>query len=189
MLLHEDEFRRAQWAYENGWGKSYRIPDIHNLTLLHNHKPRYSQLTELLTPMALTIPNTSAGGRILYTTPTRHTLNRSYNLNFSPSSSQTRTLHVTAASKKTSSRTGRFDSRNRRSSTTTTTEEPERAAEIERQSAEIENFVDDGYVVPDLPGLKPDFWEGEQWEPLGFFIEYMWAFGVVFSVISPSPSP
>lgn len=32
----------------------------------------------------------------------------------------------------------------------------------------------------------PDFWEGPQWEPLGFFVQYMWAFGVVFGVSSSS---
>ncbi|GJN23560.1 hypothetical protein PR202_gb11220 [Eleusine coracana subsp. coracana] len=31
---------------------------------------------------------------------------------------------------------------------------------------------------------KPDFWEGPQWEPLGFFVQYMWAFGVVFGLVA-----
>jgi hypothetical protein len=37
--------------------------------------------------------------------------------------------------------------------------------------------------MPELPNPeKPDFWEGPQWEALGFFVQYMWAFGVVFGV-------
>ncbi|MFX6536233.1 hypothetical protein ABTG41_18555 [Acinetobacter baumannii] len=38
--------------------------------------------------------------------------------------------------------------------------------------------------MPDLPGDKTDFWEGPQWDPLGFFVQYMWAFGIVFALIS-----
>ncbi|KAF0910233.1 hypothetical protein E2562_001426 [Oryza meyeriana var. granulata] len=35
--------------------------------------------------------------------------------------------------------------------------------------------------MPELPDPeKPDFWEGPQWEALGFFVQYMWAFGVFF---------
>jgi hypothetical protein len=37
-----------------------------------------------------------------------------------------------------------------------------------------------------LPNLEtPDFWEGLQWEAFGFFVQYMWAFGV--SASSPLP--
>ncbi|KAL6637048.1 hypothetical protein ACP70R_024620 [Stipagrostis hirtigluma subsp. patula] len=37
--------------------------------------------------------------------------------------------------------------------------------------------------MPVLPDPEtPDFWEGPQWEPLGFFVQYMWAFGVVFGL-------
>lgn len=43
--------------------------------------------------------------------------------------------------------------------------------------------VDDGFVMPELPGEKPCFWEGTQWDGLGFFVQYMWAFGIVFAVI------
>ncbi|KAF8733738.1 hypothetical protein HU200_014584 [Digitaria exilis] len=39
--------------------------------------------------------------------------------------------------------------------------------------------------MPNLPDPEtPDFWEGQQWEPLGFFVQYMWAFGVVFGLIA-----
>ncbi|CAN6309643.1 unnamed protein product [Urochloa humidicola] len=37
--------------------------------------------------------------------------------------------------------------------------------------------------MPELPDPEtPDFWEGPQWEALGFFVQYMWAFGVVFGI-------
>lgn len=39
-------------------------------------------------------------------------------------------------------------------------------------------------MLPDLPGLEKDFWEGPEWDGFGFFIQYMWAFGIVFAVIS-----
>ncbi|KAF0910234.1 hypothetical protein E2562_001426 [Oryza meyeriana var. granulata] len=43
--------------------------------------------------------------------------------------------------------------------------------------------------MPELPDPeKPDFWEGPQWEALGFFVQYMWAFGVFFGVSTSSPS-
>lgn len=38
---------------------------------------------------------------------------------------------------------------------------------------------------PALPGLEQDFWEGTQWDALGFFVQYMWAFGIVFGVTLP----
>ncbi|XP_062212191.1 uncharacterized protein LOC133913143 [Phragmites australis] len=39
--------------------------------------------------------------------------------------------------------------------------------------------------MPKLPEPEtPDFWEGPQWEALGFFVQYMWAFGVVFGLIA-----
>lgn len=39
--------------------------------------------------------------------------------------------------------------------------------------------------MPYLPDPeKPDFWEGPNWEALGFFVQYMWAFGVFFSLVA-----
>ncbi|KAF0910235.1 hypothetical protein E2562_001426 [Oryza meyeriana var. granulata] len=39
--------------------------------------------------------------------------------------------------------------------------------------------------MPELPDPeKPDFWEGPQWEALGFFVQYMWAFGVFFGLVA-----
>lgn len=37
---------------------------------------------------------------------------------------------------------------------------------------------------PVLPGLEQNFWEGPQWDALGFFVQYMWAFGILFGVIA-----
>ncbi|KAK3028051.1 hypothetical protein RJ639_038624 [Escallonia herrerae] len=101
-----------------------------------------------------------------------------------------RTSLIVSAAKKLSSRTGKFDSKNRRSSTST--KEDERTAEIgngveERGSsgavdAGEENY--EGYVLPDLPGLEKDFWEGTEWDAFGFFVQYLWAFGIVFALIS-----
>ncbi|XP_071685161.1 uncharacterized protein [Lolium perenne] len=39
--------------------------------------------------------------------------------------------------------------------------------------------------MPYLPDPKQvDFWEGPQWDLLGFFVQYMWAFGVFFSLVA-----
>ncbi|XP_010036880.2 uncharacterized protein LOC104425781 [Eucalyptus grandis] len=109
-----------------------------------------------------------------------------------------RTLHI-ASAKKLSPRTGKFDSRNRRGTTTTTTEDQQDGedyvqgqgtAEIERvgpESSAMESSGvagDDGYFLPDLPGDKPDFWEGPQWDAFGFFVQYLWAFGIGFALIA-----
>ncbi|XP_058108005.1 uncharacterized protein LOC131251339 [Magnolia sinica] len=44
--------------------------------------------------------------------------------------------------------------------------------------------IDDGFVMPELPGDKPDFWEGPQWNAFGFFVQYQWAFGIGFALIA-----
>ncbi|XP_059665417.1 uncharacterized protein LOC132311516 [Cornus florida] len=98
-----------------------------------------------------------------------------------------RNSHIVSAGKKLSSRTGRFDSKNRKSATTTREQEDElkqRTAEIESEAAAADVDVDDGYFLPELPGDKPDFWEGPQWDGLGFFVQYMWAFGIVFALVA-----
>ncbi|KAI3803415.1 hypothetical protein L1987_31566 [Smallanthus sonchifolius] len=99
-----------------------------------------------------------------------------------PSSLRTSRQIVSAAKKL--SRTGKFDSKNKRGSTSTGEEESSTDGAIGTVDAtpEVQNF--DGYVLPDLPGLEPDFWEGPQWDGFGFFIEYLWAFGIVFALIS-----
>eukprot|EP00246_Nothoceros_aenigmaticus_P009208 TRINITY_DN24583_c0_g1_i1.p1 TRINITY_DN24583_c0_g1~~TRINITY_DN24583_c0_g1_i1.p1 ORF type:complete len:174 (-),score=24.40 TRINITY_DN24583_c0_g1_i1:349-870(-) len=42
----------------------------------------------------------------------------------------------------------------------------------------------EGYNDPKMPGDDPDFWEGPQWNWLGFTIEYMWALGIVFAIVA-----
>ncbi|KAK6925241.1 hypothetical protein RJ641_009567 [Dillenia turbinata] len=127
--------------------------------------------------------------------------NSSGSLSFSPLR-PSRLVLVSATPRKLYSRTGKFDSKNKRTlnSRTTTTEEKEEKEEKEviKKEPEIsdksasadagiavdDDDVDDGYFLPDLPGNEPDFWEGPQWEPLGFFVQYMWAFGIVFALIA-----
>ncbi|KAJ7969684.1 AT-rich interactive domain protein [Quillaja saponaria] len=99
-----------------------------------------------------------------------------------------RTLHIVSA-KKFSPRTGRLDNKNRRGGITTKEQEVEqRTAEIE-DGNNIENVVlvdgaGEGYMLPELPGDKPDFWEGSKWDAFGFFVQYLWAFGIVFALIA-----
>ncbi|KAI3454843.1 hypothetical protein Pfo_030841 [Paulownia fortunei] len=128
-------------------------------------------------------------------TPCTHTLLRRPFFNpSSPSwSHHPRTLPftVSASPKKlsSSSRTGRFDSKNRRTSPVTTKEQEEvvegkGTAEIAGDDESTTVAIDDGFVMPELPGDKPDFWEGPQWDALGFFVQYMWAFGIVFALVA-----
>ncbi|CAI5491097.1 unnamed protein product [Closterium sp. Naga37s-1] len=37
---------------------------------------------------------------------------------------------------------------------------------------------------PAMPGDNPDFWEGSQWDLLGFIAEYLWVFGIVLAIVS-----
>lgn len=141
--------------------------------------------------MALTIANsgTNGGARVLYRSSTTHPYtNLSSQRHVLFPLSPRRTLHVVSA-KRFTSRTGRLDnnnnnSNNRRSNTTTKDQDQD---PLRQRTAEIENVgaddVDDGYFLPKLPGDEPDFWEGEQWDGLGFFVEYLWAFGFVFALI------
>ncbi|CAK9217606.1 unnamed protein product [Sphagnum troendelagicum] len=39
-------------------------------------------------------------------------------------------------------------------------------------------------LVSQLDGKQPDFWEGEQWNWLGFVLQYLWVFGFVVSIIA-----
>ncbi|ESQ27781.1 hypothetical protein EUTSA_v10019131mg [Eutrema salsugineum] len=115
--------------------------------------------------------------------------------------------HVVSAAKKTSS-TGRFDSKKRRSLVPTTTkEQPEEQNGVydgEKPPSQIEIADDDDgedrfavntrfrgdpkdapkFAIKDLPGLEPDPFEGPQWDGLGFFVQYLWAFGILFALIS-----
>ncbi|XP_050256765.1 uncharacterized protein LOC126702151 [Quercus robur] len=159
--------------------------------------------------MALTIANGGGGGcgssrgGILYSNPTKHhftSLPIKRHLLFPLSTrTTTTTLHIVSA-KKFSSRTGRLDGKNRRSNTTTKDqdENQQRNDLVDNKFNSIEggggvgSFEDgvvaaaaaDGYVLPELPGDKPDFWEGPQWDAFGFFVQYLWAFGIVFALIA-----
>lgn len=90
----------------------------------------------------------------------------------------TRNLHIVSA-KRFSPRTGRLDGKDRRGSVTTEDQEEQRTDGVQ----DVVGDADDGYFLPELPGDKPDFWEGPQWDALGFFVQYLWAFGIVFAVI------
>ncbi|KAJ9677037.1 hypothetical protein PVL29_022165 [Vitis rotundifolia] len=121
----------------------------------------------------------------------RHFLLPSLPFTLITTTTRSRTSHIVFA-KKLSSRTGRFDSKNRRSGTTTKEGQQEQREEAEiKEIGSTENVGvadgdddDDGYFLPELPGDKPDFWEGPQWDALGFFVQYMWAFGIVFALIA-----
>ncbi|GMI96347.1 hypothetical protein HRI_003304000 [Hibiscus trionum] len=113
-----------------------------------------------------------------------------------------RTFHLTSAAKKF--RTGRFDSKNRRSNLTTKEQDDElerkRTAGIEEENGGVVGIgvgLDnvglggsssavsaDGKPFPDLPGLQPGPFEGPQWDALGFLVQYLWAFGIVFALIA-----
>ncbi|KAJ4841457.1 hypothetical protein Tsubulata_047915 [Turnera subulata] len=140
------------------------------------------------------------GAKLLCTKPTttHHLPLRPQLLSPLPSSSSSsssprwRSLQIVSAAKKL---TSRFDSKNRRNSTTTKEQDEDREwkGDIDGGGASFESVGDIGGKVssgemPDwaqnLPGLEPDFWEGEQWDGLGFFVEYMWAFGIVFALIA-----
>lgn len=154
--------------------------------------------------MALTIANGGGGGcgssrgGILYSNPTKHPftlLPIKRHLLFPPST-RTTTLHIVSA-KKFSSRTGRLDGNNRRGNTKTKDQDENQQRKDLQDSkfdsiegGAVGSFEDgaaaaaaaDGFVLPELPGDKPDFWEGPQWDAFGFFVQYLWAFGIVFAV-------
>ncbi|KAI3407884.1 uncharacterized protein J3R85_020683 [Psidium guajava] len=139
------------------------------------------------------------GGSIFRITPTRTTTSTVPIRHLLFPLSSRRALHI-ASAKKLSSRTGKFDSKNRRNPTTTTTTKDREdgedygqgqgTVEIERVGPESSTMGssgvagDDGYFLPELPGDKPDFWEGSQWDALGFFVQYLWAFGIGFALIA-----
>ncbi|KAK4374637.1 hypothetical protein RND71_005314 [Anisodus tanguticus] len=87
----------------------------------------------------------------------------------------------------------KFTSGKNKRSTSISTKEPVKEEEEEFQKINISiggsedggggatAMIDDGFVMPQLPGLETDFWEGPQWDGFGFFVQYMWAFGVLFS--------
>lgn len=194
------------WAYRNGPDGTIRrqtgssiykptsiiIPHSHPHTLSTYCTDQLPFCTLSHSPplMALTIANSGAtgGARLLYSSSNRHPYtNLSSQRDFLFPLSPRRTLHVVSA-KRFTSRTGRSDGKNKRGTTTTRDQEQdplrlERTADIENVDGGVSvDNVDDGYFLPKLPGDEPDFWEGEKWDFLGFFVEYLWAFGFGFAV-------
>lgn len=59
-----------------------------------------------------------------------------------------------------------------------TSERQKSVVEGPLQGEEDNGDDDEEYVRPELPGEEPDFWEGPQFEILGFIIQYLWAIGI-----------
>ncbi|KAG2322520.1 hypothetical protein Bca4012_056722 [Brassica carinata] len=155
--------------------------------------------------MTLTVSSSGGGARIhsIDLTDSSRTLFSTFRLiNFPYPSSRTR-LHLVSAAKNNSSQTGRFDSKKRRTLVPTTTkEQTEESNSIDDTPPSQIEIADDEdrfavntrfrgdpkdapkFSVKDLPGLEPDPFEGPQWDGLGFFVQYLWAFGIVFALIS-----
>lgn len=102
-------------------------------------------------------------------------------------------ITIFAASKKASGfKTGKFDSKNRRSSGTVTKEDDDVDVKGKVQiGGDAINggggggvVYDDGFVMPELPGLEKDFWEGPEWDGFGFVVQYLWAFGILFALVA-----
>ncbi|KAL5999878.1 hypothetical protein ACLOJK_034555 [Asimina triloba] len=89
-------------------------------------------------------------------------------------------------------RARRVSPRSKKSNLTTTpqkeSEQQLKAPPFPEDAASSVDVVD-GFVMPDLPGDKPDFWEGPQWNAFGVFVQYMWAFGIGFAVFFFPCSP
>ncbi|KAG8062299.1 hypothetical protein GUJ93_ZPchr0003g18533 [Zizania palustris] len=103
-------------------------------------------------------------------------------------------LHVTLARKGggVSSRTQRRQEergKKRRGGGSVTAPAPPDLEEDAREGVDWEGeplgFEVSTTPMPELPDMeKADFWEGSQWDALGFFVQYMWAFGVFFGCCS-----
>ncbi|KAL5726183.1 hypothetical protein ACHQM5_009249 [Ranunculus cassubicifolius] len=90
-------------------------------------------------------------------------------------STRTKTCHIASAKRV------KFDSKNKKGGISTTFKEDEIA---EDEELDVADDIDDGYFLPELPGDKPDPFEGEQWDALGFFVQYQWAFGILFALVA-----
>ncbi|OAY74559.1 hypothetical protein ACMD2_25423 [Ananas comosus] len=129
--------------------------------------------------------------RRLLLLPSSHALNHP-SLSFSGAGGRGG-LHVARARRGLSSRTQRqrLDKQGKKGAggtPTTTTKEQDEEEEAEMVEMEIEAS---GFPMelspgpmPQLPGEQPDFWEGPRWDALGFFVQYQWAFGIVFALIA-----
>ncbi|XP_071686974.1 uncharacterized protein [Rutidosis leptorrhynchoides] len=123
-------------------------------------------------------------GRILCnaSTITPYTLSPLHRPSLSLIPTRTKTsLHIVSAAAKKQVRTGKFDSKNKKGSIKEDDNNDSSVGTVV-VADDVENF--DGYVLPDLPGLEKDFWEGPEWDGFGFFVEYLWAFGIVFALLS-----
>ncbi|KAK2397603.1 hypothetical protein P8452_18533 [Trifolium repens] len=93
----------------------------------------------------------------------------------SSSSSRRRTLHIVSAKK--------FSSRSRRNQPTTTTVDEESQP---RNDIEIPFYSDEDWPFewrPPGTTKEPDFFEGDQWNTVGFIGEWLWILGGVFAVL------
>ncbi|XP_027923505.1 uncharacterized protein LOC114181287 isoform X1 [Vigna unguiculata] len=114
--------------------------------------------------MAFTVP-IGSGAAII---PCGNTTATTRYTRFFPSPIQTprNHLHVACAKK--------FSSESRRFRAVT---EPQATAEVEDEEPMDEEFVALYNKVNDLLREEPDFWEGPQWDLLGFFVKYSWIIG------------
>ncbi|KAL2642479.1 hypothetical protein R1flu_010066 [Riccia fluitans] len=56
---------------------------------------------------------------------------------------------------------------------------------VPRETASVgSSEADDMWMGKKLEGLEPDFWEGEAWDGFGFFLQYLWALGVLISLVA-----
>ncbi|XP_072992541.1 uncharacterized protein [Typha latifolia] len=103
-----------------------------------------------------------------------------------------RSSHVARARKGLSSRSRRPDNRGKKGSVTTTKEVEEEEAAFGYGASSVDGVEGGGgdmsfmstTPMPEIPGDERDFWEGPQWNAFGFFIQYQWAFGIVFALIA-----
>ncbi|WCJ21975.1 hypothetical protein M5689_004085 [Euphorbia peplus] len=129
---------------------------------------------------------TTGGGIIIQNSLTRH---RPFSLPHHPQiifpvSTRRSSVHFKVSAKKLSP-AGKFDGGLKRRSSTKTKEKEEDEEGLRMNG--IESGSKSGVVNPvvaNLPGIETDFWEGEKWDAFGFFMQYLWAFGVVFALIA-----
>ncbi|XP_058722384.1 uncharacterized protein LOC131594307 [Vicia villosa] len=119
---------------------------------------------------------TCGGAGILYNNTTTTTPYTSLSHFTLPSStSKRRTLHIVSAKK--------FSSRSRRNQPTTTTT-PDQELQPKNE-IEIPFYSDEDWPFPYRPpgtSKEADFFEGPQWDTVGFIGEWLWILGGVFAV-------
>ncbi|RWR76713.1 hypothetical protein CKAN_00516800 [Cinnamomum micranthum f. kanehirae] len=98
--------------------------------------------------------------------------------------SSLRSTSTIVRARRASSRTGKLENRTKKGGGLTTRQDPDQEEQQQQQLEDLVEEVDDGYVLPDLPGAEKDFWEGPQWDAFGFFVQYQWAFGIGFALIA-----